>query len=326
MNPSLSLVDGNTLLIDNSTLETFTTCPRQASYHAGLRRHSSADKSALKFGDIVHKALDARYRACSAMYAQTAEVEKVMIAVGQTEYETWSPPEDDFRTFSCFVELVKKYGTDYPFESFDIVKLPDGTPFVEIPFALPVGDLEINAECFVRDESGSVSLRFVGTVHVVWTGKIDLVVRNEGRLYVWDHKTTSVMGPTYFLDFELSHAMQGYNWAVQTMLGEPVAGYVINCLGVRKPTKTGKAFEFMRKVCQADPWKLTEWQQDTMYIVSDFIENVRRQYAPKHTKWCFGKFGECPYFKVCSMPPEQREMMLSSGEFQDVTWSPLKND
>ncbi len=320
----LPLVDGNTLIIDNSSMEVFTTCPRAAEYSICHRRKSNSDSAALRFGGIIHKALDVRYRAATSMHAQSPEVEAVMLAVLNKEFEAWTPAEDEFRNHSFAVELIHRYGHQYPFESFEVARFPDGKPCVEIPFALPLGSLEINEDMWVRDvATGEISLRYIGTLNVVWTGKIDLVYRYNGGLYIMDHKTTSMMGPSFFQDFELAHQMHGYSWAVETILGQPVAGYVINALATRKPTKTGKSMEFERKAYQLSRSHLQEWQSDALHIVSDFIEMVRRGYLPKHTKWCCGKYGTCQFHKVCTLSPEQRPLMLHSGEFVENTWSPL---
>lgn len=321
----LTLLDGNTLIIDNSSLEVDTTCPRAAHYHLGLRIKSSKEKSALEFGRIIHKALDVRYRTCASMYAQTPEVEAAMLAVLEQEFSKWSPPEDDFRTHSFAVELINRYGITYPFESFEIVRLPDGRPFIEVPFALPLGTLEIKDDLLVRDiVTNEIAPRYVDTINLVWSGKIDLAYRaSSGGLYILDHKTTSMMGPSFFTEFELSHQMYGYVWAAQTLFNQPVEGFCINALATRKPTKTGKALEFERKNYTVSKAHLDEWQHDCIHIVSNYVESVRSGYMPKHTKWCCGKYGVCQYHSVCTLNPEYRMTMLQSGEFMPVTWSPL---
>lgn len=320
----LPLVDGNTLLIDNSSLEVQTTCPRAAQYHVCLKRKTSKEKSALEFGRIIHKALDIRYRQTAPMLPQTPEIEARMLQSLSADFASWSPPEDDFRNHSFAVELINRYGATYPFESFTILTLPDGKPFVEVPFALPLGEIDINDTLLVKDvATGDTRPMHVGTLKVVWTGKIDLAYESQGGLYIMDHKTTSMMGPTFFQDFELAHQMHGYVWAAEAIFGRPFTGYAINALATRRPTKTGKALEFERKVYTISRPHLAEWQTDCIHIINDFVEMVRRGYMPKHTKWCMGKYGACQFHTVCTLPPEHRELMLGSGEFMDVTWSPL---
>lgn len=315
----LPLIDGDTLLIDNSSLERFSTCPRSAEYALCRQLKPTGEKSALKFGGIIHKLLELRYRAGESMYAQSPTVEKAMLELADEEFngkttiqpdgtlvETpgWSPPEDDFRTYSTAIGFIKRYGEDYPFEPFDIVKFPDGKPFIEVPFALPLG--------------------IVGNVKVIWTGRIDLAYMSNGALYGMDHKTTSVMGPSYFSTFEISHQLYGYAWALEQILGTQVAGFVINALGIRRPTPKGKPFEFTRQLIPIQRGLLAEWKTDCLHLVADYIEMARRGYYPKATAWCVGKFGECPFKKVCTLDSaDQREVMLSSGEFEKNTWSPL---
>jgi hypothetical protein len=311
MNPfPLPLVDGDTLLIDNSSLEHFTTCPRQAYYSIVRKLKPSGERSALVFGGIIHKILETRYRACTSLHAQSDQVTNLMLAVAEREFAKWTPPEDDFRTYSCAVEFIRRYEEQYPFEQFEVLRGQDGSPMIEVPFAIPLGEIEWLDKM----------------VKVIWMGKIDLVYisQNGGGLYVMDHKTTSIMGPNFAVPFEISHQLYGYAWAVEQLTGQQVSAVVVNGLGMRKPTKTGKAFEFMRPVIPVQRLLVDEWKLDTMHIVSDFLENCRRGYAPKHTVWCVGKFGECPFRKVCTLPdPAQREVMLESGEFTSNTWSPL---
>lgn len=308
----LPLVDGDTLFIDNSSLESFTTCPRQALYSLVRRLKPAGEKTALNFGGIVHKVLEARYRASTALHAQTPDVTQVMLATAEREFQRWTPPEDDYRNFSCVVELIRRYEDAYPFEQFEVVRGQDGSPMIEVPFAIPLGEIDL------KNDGKKIK--------IVWTGRIDMayISENGGGLYVMDHKTTSVMGPSYFSAFTISHQMYGYAWAAEQLCGHPVQAIVINAIGVRKPTRTGNAFEFKREVIPVQRGLLDEWKKDCLYIVADFVEMCRRGYLPKHTAWCVGKFGECPFRKVCTLETdEQREIMLESGEYVANTWSPL---
>lgn len=324
MNPiPLPLLDGDTLLIDNSSLEHFTTCPRSAYYSICRRLRPTGERTALTFGGIIHKILEARYRAQTSLHAATDQTTAVMMATAEREFANWSPPEDDHRTYSTAVELIRKYQETYPFEQFEVVRTPDGAPMVEVPFAIPLGEIAVEPS----DLTGTLD-KYKGptTVKVVWTGRIDLAYlsTNGGGLYVMDHKTTSIMGPSYFTQFEISSQLYGYAWAVEQLVSTPVTGVVLNALGIRKPTKTGKALEFQRQLIPILRGLLDEWKTNTLYIIADFVEMCRRGYLPKHTSWCVGKFGECPFRKVCTLETdEQREVMLGSGEYAENKWSPL---
>lgn len=323
LNPhyAIPLVD-DTLFIDNSTLEVFTTCPRQAEYYVCQKKEKAGERSALKFGGIVHKILEARYAAPTGFVS--IETEQKMVAVCESEFASYIPSLEDYRNYGTAVNLIKEYNSFYPSEPFKVLAL-DSKPLIEVPFACHLGTIEVNAELTVRQPDGFISLRYIKDLPIMWQGRIDMIVEHEGRLYLVDHKTTSMMGPTYFREFELSSQFRGYTWAAQQLLGRPIAGAIINALGIRKPTKTGKAIEFERKTITFTPEALSEWQADTLHIVTDFIEMTRRQHMPQHTKWCVGKYGMCQFFDVCTLPSDQRQQLLSTGDYKAVTWNPLSN-
>lgn len=308
------------LFIDNSTLETFTTCPRQAQFYVCQKKEKVGNKSALKFGGIVHKILEARYFQPAGFV--TEETERAMVSVCESEFDTYTAPVDDFRNYGTAINLIKEYNKFYPAEPFKVLTQA-GKPLIEVPFACHLGTIEVNAELSVRNPDGTIDLRYIPSLQIMWQGRIDMIVEHEGRLYLVDHKTTSMMGPTYFREFELSSQFHGYTWAAQQLLGRPIFGAIINALGVRKPTKTGTSLEFQRKTITITQEALYEWQADTLHIITDFVEMARREHMPKHTKWCVGKYGMCQFFDVCTLPADQRQQLLSTGDYKAVTWNPL---
>lgn len=319
---AIPLID-DTLFIDNSTLEVFTTCPRQAQYYVCQKKEKAGDRAALKFGGIVHKILEARYLGPGGFI--TPDTTQCMVACAEREFGSYTPPLEDFRNYGTALNLIEAYNTFYPSEPFTVLKSPEGKPFIEVPFACPLGEVEVNSLLTIRHPDGSIKQENVGTVRIMWQGRIDMIVEYEGRTYIFDHKTTSMLGPTYFREFEMSSQFRGYTWAAQHLLNTPIAGAIINAIGVRRPTKSGKSLEFERKTVTASPEVLAEWQLDTLHIITDFIEMVRRQHMPQHTRWCVGKYGLCQFFDVCTLPPDQRQMLLSTGEYKTVTWNPLAN-
>jgi len=316
----IPLVD-NTLFIDNSSQERIQTCKRSAGYYLAHKREGNKSKPSLQFGRIVHKILEERYRNHGA-YAD-ADCIKAMVQVADTEFSQWPGEPDDFRNYGMATALIKKYTEQYAFEDFEIVHLADGKPFVERAFAIPLGRIAVNRTMWVRSPDGSIAQREVGLINVVQKGKIDLAFRREGMLYGLDHKTTSIMGSSYFAEFELASQFHGYSWAIRHMTGELPRGFVINGLGVRKPTKTGNSLEFIRHTIPIFPALVAEWEVDTMQLVAEFITGCANNALPKETKWCVGKYGPCEFKAVCGLEPHLRDMSLYSNEYKPVTWDPL---
>ena len=311
---------GNALLLDNSSMEKQTTCPRSAQYYICDRRESTDERTALTFGGIIHKALECRYQDLSK---PPSEVLSAMLASNAVEFEKWQAPEDDYRNYSMACQVCEEYLQHYPIEEFTVLRKPDGSPAVEVPFAVPLGELSIGGELLVFRPGEAPHLEHFDKLPVVWTGRIDVLYESQGRVYIMDHKTTSMMGPSYFKEFELSSQVYGYVWAASKLLNRSDYGFCVNALAIRKATKTGKGNEYIRNIVSLDQSLLEEWLVDTLHIVSDFVEMARREYFPKHTKWCVGKYGVCPYMTICSLPTAQREVMLMSSLFKTVEWSPL---
>lgn len=318
----LPLVD-DTLLIDNSGYENITTCPRQAEYYLLNKRERNSDRSALKFGGILHEILDVRYRNSGRSIDEKTKAE--MLQTTLKAFETYTPEEGDHRNYDMAVDFILEYCNAYPIESFDVVDI-NNRAAIEIPFAHPLFDYEINRTILVREMDGNIHERFVGVIRVIWQGRLDLILRTGmNELYMMDHKSTSMMGPSYFKEFEMSSQFKGYSWAMEQLLGQPVRGCIINGLGIRKPTKTGKKLEFQRKTVDILPEQIEEWKHNTIHNVTSFIEQTIAGFLPQNTKWCIGKYGACQYFDVCTLPQTQRPLMLATNDFKDVTWNPLTN-
>lgn len=319
MNPLLEsiLIDG-AFVIDNSTFEVFTTCPRAAFYHILKKRKGAGHKAALNFGGAVHAGLEVRYKSEEgAMLVLPTTYSKQCESL--MEYVEKNPiGDDEFRTPTFAATVLQQYNQNYTSEPFSILRDGEGKPMVELAFAVPIGE--------------------VNGIPCIWSGKVDVAISWEGRYWVLDHKTTSILGGTYFNQFYNSNQMIGYCWSLQHLLNQPIAGALINVLAIRRPTKTGKSIEFVRQRFEYPTSRIEEWQDNTLQIIENFFhmcdkmeqlgEDITMNRAeiafPQHTQWCIGKFGQCGYFDVCTVPSPQREMMLQSGLYADITWSPLK--
>lgn len=299
------------------------TCPRAAGFYTCHAREGNRPKAALEFGKIIHKILEERYRN-HGIYCDATCVQ-AMVNVATTEFAKYEPDPSDFRNYGTAIAFIKKYTEQYALEDFELVRFADGTPFVEQKFALPLGVIPINTLVWTRDTTtGLLAQVFIRNLKVIQKGKIDLGYTRESRIYGLDHKSTSMMGPTFFNEFELASQIHGYSWAIKQLVGELPAGFVINGLGFRKPTPSGKPLEFVRHTVAIQQGLVDEWVHDTLHIVREWVLQCAAGYLPKHTKWCVGKYGACEYKPVCGMPDwQQRMMSLFSNEYRQVTWDPL---
>lgn len=258
-----------------------------------------------------------------------------------------SPPSlfPDYRTSDYAIQSFHSYITHYQNENLTPF-VHDGKPMVEFSFAYPLGKVELPRDMFQQwgygtlTDNAEIEASFPGSlglatvpVHIEWTGIIDMLAEINGDLYVVDHKTTSIISQDFFDGFEIAMQPTGYFAAMRAAFpGLPIKGFMANVLACRKPvaaiTKSGKPstskpFEAFRRQYQYSDWHVNEFKQDALALVEELFANVTNKFFPKKTQWCVGKYGKCPYFDVCSLPPQSRMDMLMSDQYINNTWKPV---
>lgn len=304
--PALRLIN-NTLFIDNSRLELFTTCPRKGEYGIVRARVPAGTNPAFFLGEIEHLCQKFRY-----LYFPLDKIDPVctylQFQLIDMCYKDVVLPLDEYRTADYAKCVIAAYNRWYnkP-EDFQILAT-EGKALVERSFAVPLGK--------------------IGDINIVWIGRIDLGVQllADGRIFVMDHKTSKIGGDYFATEFFLSSQMQGYTLSLQKVIERPVSGVIINAMFCRQPTRTGKNITFNRYRITYDQENLLEWQDNMLRIADDFINCSKREYFPMHTHQCITKYGSCQYIDTCRMAPSSRLTWLYSGAFKDDEWSPMHED
>jgi len=293
------------LFVDNSLIELITTCPWKAYAAVMLRRRRGGEEPALRQGSHVHSALAYRYRREAIGLPWSGDVQQRILA---KRYEQTPCESEEWRNLDYASQIICAYNEQYPFEQFEVIRHgPHSFPFVERPFAVELPEK-------------------IDDITIFYVGRMDLAVRDSnGHLYVMDHKTTSVLGDTYWDDAFMSEQQHGYCWALREVLGEEPVGYIMNVLAVRKPSKTGKGVEFARRTypTREPPGKLDEWYSNMVLQVRTFLHHFRNSLWPRHHKHCISKYGRCEFYRVCELPEHSRSAALASSAFKDNDWSPL---
>jgi hypothetical protein len=271
------------------------------AYAKVLRRRTPKGRSAaLRFGGHVHAALAYKYRVMANGKEATDDTINRILSC---RFERDPLEDEDWRNVNMAQALLFEYNLKYQ-ETLDIPRLK-GFPWVEKPFALWAGN--------------------IGKRKIIYMGRIDLVMRQGPHTYILDHKTSSILGDTYWKDAGVSEQQRGYCWAYREVSGEEPIGYKINVLAARKPTKTGKAIEFQRSTTftREPAGQLDIWHANMLQQVETFLWHVDRNVFPRHHKHCVHKYGTCSFYSVCELAPTLQETALMSSEFEENTWSPL---
>ena len=323
---------GDCLFIDNSTLEHLDACPRDMEYFYVNKRQSSEERAALTFGGGIHQALATRYRAPEEYvdFVSNTELEQKMFSALDTHFGDEALPLGDWRTAELAQRIVQGYNNRYQSEPFRVLE-QGGKPLVEFPFALKLATQKYriyNEETRVWEDK---------VVTWFYTGRIDLVVWEDNQIFTVDHKTTSMMGEGFWLAQRVSAQHEGYCWAWWKATGKVPSGYIINGIRTRKPIVrddkgVGKRSQradvsdedFQRDKVFVDLPRIVEWETNIKAMLGRFLDYYSAGYFPLHRNQCVRKYGTCQYYDVCNLSQEFRLPTLNSGNFKDVTWSPLE--
>lgn len=290
---------------DNSSFSN-SGCPIKWVYGSVLKRTSSRGKSPLVFGAAFHTGLEHFHKG----FSREASLK---VAVEQATKEGLDGIQDEKRSVATLAQILPAYFQDYDMrgEKFDVVEDPfTHEKLVEKSFSLPLGEFMVNDR-----------------VHtVVWQGKIDLIARYRGGLWVVDHKTTSIMGEKFTDDKVRSSQVLGYIWAAQQMtkfLGEPIRGVLINTVCLRKAGYDFQVFEL-----PIPQWQVVEWAEETVNQARVNTEMLQQAVTDglllPNREQCVTKYGKCPFFDVCQMHPTVKDRVLfDPAIFVESKWSPL---
>lgn len=322
--PPLPLVDG-CLFVDNSFLESLVTCPRKAQYEKLNKRVSSVDKPALNFGTAIHTALEYRYKHYKNQSPDIYFDQEIAVILAK-HFEEHPQPTEDFRTLNWALEVVKQYNLRYPIEPFSLLE-SNGEPMVEMSFALPL---------FTYGPPGEEQ------TPIIYSGRIDLPVMRDGQLFILDHKTTSMLGASYWEQAKMSTQGRGYCWAFEQLTGQVVTGFGVNAIRSKEPPlyvtngtadkKTGKSLSpakwweesLQREWFYLKEGEIAEWKRDAIERVKLFFHFYQNEYYPMFNPKPCTMYGRCSYFDVCTVKEDERGIMLASGLFTENTWTPLK--
>lgn len=267
---------------DNTMMSTYAKCARlyKVTHVDGMR--TVGKSAALRFGILVHAGLKKWY--------DTWNEEETLEYVFEQEY---SDPAEDHRTKGRAIVTLAEYFEHWKedrgwFENSDVLLTETG----------------------VRVEDPEDGFR--------WGGRIDLVFRWKGGLWVMDHKTTSMGGPRWWDQWELTNQMGGYVYAASLLHGQPIQGVVVNRITVTKK-KQSPELQFERRPYLWPAWKVNEWKEQAIRRYHQIARSRAEDLWPPNWDACIGRYGKCPMHSICTLPPGSRARAIRS-EFEHDPW------
>lgn len=205
-------------------------------------------------------------------------------------------PDDDKRTHKMGEWILRNYHEQYKDQQWELVK-------TEHTFDVPL-------------PNGN---RF--------TGRIDKIIKWNGCLWIVDHKTTSMLGASYFNAAEPNMQFTGYAYAAKQE-GYEVRGVIVDAILVAKgllpgPSKSRTLTPLARYDIYYKEEHFQEWEDMVLKVQGDIkaCEDAEGDlWYPNYTA-CID-FGECPYRRICKEEKSIRERIIQA-DYQVEHWDPL---
>lgn len=354
----ITYLEDGWLIFDNSGLATIKQCPVMGKYKLLDRRErTGATAKGREAGKAIHASLELRYKLVGG-HRPDDKVQTMMDEL-LTECMTAAPgvaAGDEHLTLERLQKTMRMYRDGVRFElgpggrngiykfdgygeeSFDVL-------WVEVPFAARLGD--------------------IAGVPVCWIGKSDLGVRmrQRGEVLVCDHKTMRKWDAATITYWNMAAGPKGYarmipQWVRDGIGGLPASvqsrmaawepererlaaagvgsttinGFLLNAIVLREAFDLSRAKQpptaFHRHMAFYRPDALDEWAADTLRWCKTWLDWCAAGHWPMNDAHCTNHYGmTCSYANVCQLPAgRQREIMLSTDEFTDATWSPLVSE
>lgn len=244
----------------------------------------------LVFGQLVHLALKT--------WHETRSLDRALDAVdGGTPDRATDPQQRRNRLVAT--AMITAYARIWRDEPFEVVAL-------EKRFQGPIRNPETGAE------SRTFFL----------AGRVDGIVRQDGDLWIPEHKTTSVLDSGYLEKLWTDFQIILYRKYVQEMLGVHVAGVIYNILvkpqirqyepgKVRQVAETDEEFgarllewclqpgKFHREALLVDAGQTRQIEAELWELTQSYLDARRRNAWYMNTDHCFVYNRACPYFRLC---------------------------
>jgi len=148
-------------------------------------------------------------------------------------------------------------------------------------------------------------------VDLRWCGRIDDIRRRRGNknIVVWDYKTSSSMGSTYFDMHELGFQFPGYVWAGDHMF----AGETVLEIKVDVMYMITASHEYFRRTFRYPPPRTDEWVRNVKWWLERLwilIDSALTDPSKWGLNWNYcTNYGKCDFFPVHSATPQGRSRL-----------------
>lgn len=248
-------------------------CAQKYSYRYNLDKEPTFSAAALLKGSLMHLALAHHYQRLKNKQLGL-DPEEWLPAKEAVDLKCLQEPENiDYQDLinNCYDEYVNRWMIeDQHLKILEVEKLA----------YVVIDDLE-------RDKK------------YLLTGRFDMVVEWEGKVWVVDHKTTSRLSSSHEKYYAVSGQLIGYEYMARQIYGERLGGVLLNFAQHTVPCK------FERRKIPPRP-NLSAQFAPTIIDAERRITDLQNSGRP-YDQWpkamnelsCYTRYGACPYIEDC---------------------------
>lgn len=157
---------------------------------------------------------------------------------------------------------------------------------------------EVEVEFHVGLENGAII-----------SGRIDVIGKWQGYIYVVDHKTAGSVGVSFFKQFLFPCLqMDTYSWACKKLKGE-CAGVIINGISTADKPKEER---FQRQVFGRTAQEIERAEENLIIMVEEVERCLLEKKFPMRTSYC-SMYGGCVFRALC----QDEEVGMLSGRYEE---------
>jgi hypothetical protein len=313
----------NVLSLDNSKRSCWKECKRKYYYNYVQNIETLYGSTALRYGTVWHAGQEAFYK--HIMENGWTRDGAALQAAAAAMKEAWAAESEgkqfyhDYRTLENGLSALVQYVGHYSFDEGFIEVLQ-----VEEEFRLEMSPTEEEKKIFP----------FLKPFH--FTGKRDLKVRLDGRIWIYEHKTTGNAIDDQVRKLHRSAQVMGYFFSEEVLssAGDKPEGVLVSVhhLSSRKSKITGLygavKVEFRRVPQIFNRNDIAQWRLSFFDAAQEIQLATETNNFPMNHDSCFN-YGTCPYLDICETIQDINELndfnLPEKYKIKDVEWNPGKD-
>jgi hypothetical protein len=291
-------------VIDNTMRKTFVRCPElfNRQFIQNLRS-TGASTVDLHFGACFAKAVEETRREFYFEPRCTAQ-ESLEIGI-QAAIDTWDdfrPPPASYKTLARLIGALRYYFEQWPLGEDGLTPVEGG---IECRFAI---DLPI-----AHPETG---------LPLQYAGRFDMLATDSnGRYYIVDEKTTSRLGDSWYLQWDMDSQMTGYIWAVRQNAVIAVSEDEEVMAQVRGISILKNDYGHAEVPVVRSAYMIDRWHEQLLHDVQHMIVCWKSKWWDQSFSQACTDYGRaCEYAMLCKSADAER---LIEGNYKEVVWNPL---